>query len=137
MPNQFDLNKFNSFIDSASQAISCGTECQKEKLSQQLKDKYLNAKSNLVLAEPQYQIAKQNYYTSVSGESGYNDMLEEELNEKADLIVNNFKAIFSSEINKTKLQLDSYNSLLVNYKNVAELSEQYSTENDLPEESIL
>lgn len=130
MPNQFDLNKFNSFIDSASQAISCGTECQKEKISQQLKDKYLNAKSNLVLAEPQYQIAKQNYYTSVSGESGYNNMLEEELNEKADLIVNNFKAIFSSEINKTNLQLDSYNSLLVNYKNVAELSEQYSTEND-------
>ena len=130
MPNQFDLNNFNSFIDSASQAISCGTECQKEKLSQQLKDKYLNAKSNLVLAEPQYQIAKQNYYTSVSGESGYNDMLEEELNEKADLIVNNLKAIFSSEINRTKLQLDSYNSLLINYKNVVELSEQYSTEND-------
>jgi hypothetical protein len=130
MATQSDLNKFNLFIDSATQAITCGSECQKEKATQQLKDKYLNAQSNLVLAEPQYQTAKQNYYTSVSGQNGYNEMLEKELNEKADIIVDNFKESFSSELNKTNVQLDSYNSLLINYRNVVELFKQYLTDNN-------
>ena len=129
MTNQFDLNKFNSFLNSATQAIACGPECQKNKKTQQLKDKYLNAQSNLLLAEPQYQIAKQNYYTYVSGQNGYNDMMEKELTEKADLIVNKFKDNVSVETNKINVQLNSYNGLLINYKNVAELFKQYSTEN--------
>ena len=129
MTNQFDLNKFNSFLNSATQAIACGPECKKNKITQQLKDKYLNAQSNLLLAEPQYQIAKQNYYTYVSGQNGYNDMMEKELTEKADLIVNKFKDNVSVETNKINVQLNSYNGLLINYKNVAELFKQYSTEN--------
>lgn len=130
MANQFDLNKFNTLINSANQVLSCGAECQKEKKAQQLKDKYLNAQSNLALAEPQYQIAKQNYYTYVSGQTGYNDMIETELTEKANLIADKFKANFTSDINKTNVQLDSYNSLLVNYRNVVDLFKQYLTENN-------
>jgi hypothetical protein len=75
MTNQFDLNKFNSFLDAASQAISCDSNCQRNKTAEQLKNKYMNAESNLTLAEPQYQLAKQNYYTYVSGKNGFNQMI--------------------------------------------------------------
>lgn len=130
MASQYDLNKFNALINSATQAISCNSNCQKEKKAQQLKDKYLNAKSNLSLAEPQYQTAKQNYYTYVSGQNGYNDMLENELKEKANIIVTEFKNNFANELSKTNVQLDSYNGLLINFRNIVDLFKQYVTENN-------
>lgn len=129
MTNQFDLNKFNSFLDSAAQAISCDSECQRNKTAQQLKDKYLTAKSNLTLAEPQFQVAKQNYFTYVSGESGYNEMIEHELDKKANLFVEKFKENYDLEKNKIKTQLETYNGLLINFRNIVDLYEQYKKEN--------
>lgn len=136
MTSQFDIDKFNSFLNSANEAISCGSECQKEKTAQQLKDAYLNAKSNLTLAEPQYQQAKQNYYTYVSGQGGYNEMLEKELNEKADIIISNFNDTFSDEINQANIQLDSYDGLITNYRNIVDLFKQYLTENNKLEKQL-
>lgn len=129
MTNQFDLNKFNSFLDSAAQAISCDSECQRKKIKEQLQDKYLTAKTNLTLAEPQFQLAKQNYYTYVSGESGYNQMIESELYEQANLFVEKFKENYDLEKNKIKIQLDSYDGLLINFRNIVDLYKQYKKEN--------
>jgi enamine deaminase RidA (YjgF/YER057c/UK114 family) len=129
MTNQFDLNKFNSFLDSAAQAISCDSECQRNKTEQQLKNKYLTSKSNLILAEPQFQVAKQNYYTYVSGQSGYNEIIEHELNQKADVFVEKFKENYDLEKNKIKTQLETYNGLLINFRNIVDLHKQYKKEN--------
>ena len=129
MTNQFNLNKFNSFLDSASQLISCDSDCQKNKTADQLKDKYLTAESNLTLAEPLYQIAKKNYYTYVSGQTEYDDMIENELAKKADLFVTKFKENYNSEKSKITTQFETYNGLLVNFKNVFDLHEKYRTEN--------
>lgn len=129
MTNQFDLNKFNSFLDKATQAISCNSDCQKQQLEQKLKDKYLNAQSNLSLAEPEFQLAKKNYYTYVSGQNGYNEMIEEELNQAADLIIQTFKENYADEIGKIKSQLETYNGLLINLRNVVDLDKKYKKEN--------
>lgn len=129
MTNQFDLNKFNSFLDAASQAISCDSTCQQNKTAEDLKNKYINAESNLTLAEPQYQLAKKNYYTYVSGQNGYNNMIEQELNEKADLFIQKFKNDYDLEKTKILTQLETYDGLLVNYKNIVELYEKYKKEN--------
>lgn len=129
MTNQFDLNRFNSFLDKATQAISCDSECQRKKTEQELKDKYLNAQSKLSLAEPEFQAAKKNYYTYVSGQTGYDDMIENEFKQKADLIVEKFKENYQDEISKIKSQLDTYNGLLVNFRNVLDLDRKYKREN--------
>ena len=129
MTNQFDLNKFNSFLDKATQVISCDSNCQKEKTEEELKSKYLDAQSNLSLAEPEFQVAKQNYYTYASGVSGYNNMIEDEFKKSANLIVNKFKDNYLDEIAKIKSQLDTYNGLLINFRNVLELDEKYKKEN--------
>jgi hypothetical protein len=127
--NNFDLNKFNSFLDKATQAISCDSNCQKQQVKQQLKGKYLNAKSNLTLAEPEFQIAKKNYYTYVSGEDGYDEMIEEELQKKAQFIAQQFKKNYKDEIAKIQAQLETYNGLLVNFRNVVDLDRKYNREN--------
>lgn len=131
MTNNFDLNKFNSFLNSAAETIACGPKCQKQKKADQLKDNYLKAESNLTLAEPQFQIAKQNYYTYVSGQAGYNDMIEHEYTQKADVIAQTFKENFDEEIAKIKSELTTYNGLVINFRNVEDLYKNYKNENVL------
>ena len=129
MSNQFDLNKFNSFIESANNIISCNADCQKNKTVQQLRSKLEQAESNLVLAEPQLQIAEQNYYTQIAGQSGYNELMRDRLNENAELFVRSFKDNYESEISKIKTELESFKGLAINYRNVLDLYEQYKEEN--------
>jgi len=129
MSNQFDLNNFNSFLAAASKTIACDSECQRNQKAEQLKTQYQNAQANLSLAEPQYQIAKRNYYTYVSGQNGYNDMIEAEYQDEADNLANKIKAILDEEISKAKVQLDTYNGISINFENVAELEKQYSEGN--------
>jgi hypothetical protein len=129
MTNQFDLNKFNSFIESANNIISCDSECQKKKTAEQLKNKLSTAESNLTLAVPQFEIAKQNYYTYISGQSGYNELMEQELTEKASVFVKLFKDSYEIEFLKIRTQLDTYNGLLINFKNIVDLYKQYKKEN--------
>lgn len=129
MTNQFDLNKFNSFLNSAAEAITCDSECQRNKVVTQLKDKYLTAKSNLNLAEPQFQLARKNFYTYVDGQSGYNEMIEKELTEKANLFVDKFKENYKLEENKIHSQFETYDGLLINFRNIVDLYKQYKIEN--------
>jgi hypothetical protein len=131
MTNQIDINKFNSFLDKATKSILCDSKCQKEQTAQQLKDKYLNSKTNLILANPQYEVAKKNYYTYISGQDGYNEILEKELNLQAEDIITKFKDSLKDELAKIKTQLETYNGILINYKNVEELNNKYKKENTL------
>lgn len=129
MSNQFDINKFNNFLDSASKAISCGPACQRNKKKQDLKNKYLNAQSNLDLAEPQYQVAKKNYYTYVSGQNGYNDMMEKEYTGQADLFAAKFTEDYQEEIANIRREISSYGGILINFRNVVDLYKKYKEEN--------
>ena len=129
MNKQFNINKLNSFLDSAQKTISCGPECQRQKTREDLKNKFTTAQSNLILAEPQYQVAKRNYYTYVSGQNGYDEMIENELNSKVDSMIEKFKEITDDEISKIKSQIQTYDGLLVNFRNIVDLYKQYKTEN--------
>lgn len=129
MTNNFDLDKFNSFIQAASQQVACGTECQRQKKIQQLKDNYLNAEANLKLSRPQYDIAKKEYYSYIDGQSGYNEMIESELSDKADQIAEKFNDKFNKKINNIKSLLQTYNGLLINFRNVLDLFKKYKKNN--------
>ena len=45
-----NLDSFNDLINKATEAVMCGPDCQKEKTSSQLKQIYLNSKTNLKLS---------------------------------------------------------------------------------------
>jgi len=123
------LNNFNSFIQQASQTIMCGTECQKQKTSDQLKKLYLDAQTNLTTAPNQLAVAEKNYFTFSQGESGYNDYNNSNLTEKATEIANLFKANFIKDVINCNSEIENYAGLSVNYENVLELYLKYIKEN--------
>jgi hypothetical protein len=125
----YNLNRFNSFLETATKALMCGPSCQEEKKKQELKSKLLKAKNNLILAEPEYELAKQNYYTFTKGESEYNEMLENELNNKVQEKIDNLKIKINENVEKIERQYETYNGLLINVKNVEDLYLNYKKEN--------
>ena len=129
MSNQIDMNKFNTLISQASDAILCNSECKKQREADKLKQNYLNSQTNLASASNQVQVAEKNYVTFTEGPSGYNDLIDSRLQEKAQEIVNKFTEYFESDSKEITTQIDTYEGLLINFKNVAELYLNYKKEN--------
>jgi hypothetical protein len=127
--NPPNLDKLNSLIDKATEAIICGPQCQKDKTANELKQKYLNSKTNLQTAPNQVQIAAKNYYTFTQGDAGYNEYLETQLNEKAEKIADIYQTNFNADVDKANTEIDTYNGLYINFANVFDLYTKYKTEN--------
>ena len=129
MSNKIDMNKFNTLISQASDAVLCNSECRQQRTADKLKQNYLNSQTNLASASNQVQVAQKNYVTFTQGASGYNDVLEKQLQQKAQEIVDKFKEYFDNDSKEVTTQIDTYEGLLINFKNVAELYLKYKTEN--------
>lgn len=129
MSNQLDMNKFNTLISQASDAILCNSECKKQREADKLKQNYLNSQNNLASASHQVQVAEKKYVTFTQGQSAYNDLLDNQLQEKAQTIADKFTEYFESDSQAIKTQIETYQGLLLNFKNVAELYLKYKKEN--------
>jgi len=129
MTNQIDINKFNTLISQASDAVLCNSECRKQRQSDKLKQDYLNSQSNLASASNQVQVAEKKYITFTQGKSAYNDLLDNQLQEKAQQISDEFTDYFESDSQEIQTQIETYHGLLLNFKNVADLYLKYKTEN--------
>ena len=127
--NQIDMNKFNTLISQASDAVMCNSECRKQRETDKLKQNYLNSQTNLASASNQVQVAQKNYITFTQGISGYNDLRDSELQDKAQEIADKFTDFYNADSEKIKTQIDTYEGLLINFKNVAELYLKYKKEN--------
>jgi hypothetical protein len=129
--NNFNFTDFNKLIEQAKQAVMCDSNCQKEKTAQELKEKYLASQQNLLSAGSQEVEAKKNYVVFTQGELAYNNQQQDDLHTQAQLIVNKFNENFNTYLQQIKLQIDSYNGLIVNFKNVVELYIKYKEENKI------
>lgn len=129
MANQFNMDKFNSFLDKATSVISCDSECQKNKSSEELKQKYLDAQLNLITAPNQVTVATKNYITYSQGEVAYNEYNEAKLTEIAKKITTTFKSSFDSQVKDLNITIDTYDGLLINFRNVVDLYTNYIKEN--------
>lgn len=122
-------NNFNTMLEQARSAITCDSDCQYRKTSQELKDKYLAAKTNASSGEENVETA-QNYLVYTQGESGYDEYLDTSLNEKADKVSEIFTTTFEEQVSSTNASIDIYSSLLINYQNVLDLHTKYKDENE-------
>ena len=129
MTNQIDMNKFNTLISQASDAVMCNSECRQQRTADKLKQNYLNSQTNLSSANNQVQVAQKNYVTFTQGASGYNDLLENQLQEKAQQITDTFTEYFNNDSKEITTQIGTYEGLLINFKNVADLYLKYKKEN--------
>jgi hypothetical protein len=130
MTNTFNLNNFNDLMTQANQLLTCGPSCMQQQKSQQLEQNYLNAETNVVNAPQQLFTAKKEFITYTKGESGYNQYIDSQLQEKADEIAITYQAKINNDINNIKTEMKIYDGLLINFNNVVDLYKKYKIEND-------
>jgi hypothetical protein len=122
-------NQFNSFITKASDAIMCNSDCQQKRQSEQLKQQYLNSQTDLAFAPSKLHVAEKNYISFTEGTPAYNDLIDNRLALEAQQIAENFTTNFTNTSTNVSSQINNYNSLNINYKNVLDLYLKYKEEN--------
>jgi hypothetical protein len=126
----------NALIEQSRDALLCGPDCQTNKTATELEEKYINAQMEMVKAPSDLANAKKNYYVFTEGQSKYNDMLEEELKQKANKIGDLIKVKFNEEVEQAKILNVYLNSDIINSKNTIELYKTYFTKNETTENLI-
>ena len=123
------LDQFNSLMTQASQAMSCDSECQRQKTAEELKQKYSNAQTNLATAPDQVTSSLKNYMVFTDGTPAYNEYLDKTLESKAIQIATEFENTFTEDSGKILLSIKTCEGLLINFKNVVELYTKYKVDN--------
>jgi len=121
--------KINSLLETSSELLACGPTCQKQKVTDGLKQKYLNAQTNMITAPEQLDNAKRNYYIYTEGESAYNNMQQEDLTKTADTISTNLNNAFNQVVNYAETMNKYYNTALLNAVNSDDLLNEYTDKN--------
>jgi len=121
--------KINQLLELSSQELICGPDCQQQKISAELKQKYLDAQTNLQTAPINLENTKKNYYVYTEGAPFYNNMLEEELQQKANKISTLVSENFDSEVSDANVMNLYLNTALINSKYTTELLESYLEKN--------
>jgi hypothetical protein len=133
---QETTQKLTALLEESTAALSCGPTCQKLKTSDDLKQQYLNAETNMQTAPIQLENSKKNYYVFTEGEPYYNDMLETELKKKAETITQLLAKNFTDEITNAKTMNSYYSTELENSSNTQELYNVYLVKNREIQKSI-
>lgn len=99
MTNQFITNqKINDLLELASEYITCGPECQENKKSQELHDKYLNSQKVLQTAPEKLEKNRKKYYVYTYGPAYYDDMKKKELSDNAKEIISKISDEFNIQV---------------------------------------
>ena len=108
------ITQLNDFIDTATDQIMCNTECQHERTKEQLKQKYLDAKTAFAQGSSQINQSFKNYYVYVEGDEKYNEYEEKQLSVESDKIINIYKKRIFKEIEDLQRHISSINELTIN-----------------------
>jgi hypothetical protein len=122
-------NSINSFIDKATSALSCDSNCQNQKTLNQLKQTYLAAKTNLITAPTQVETSFKNYLVYLEGEPAYLEYKESELQAKAEQITTTIQQDINKIITDETRNVNTYDGLLINLNNIYEYYQDYLKEN--------
>ena len=133
---QESTNKLNSLLDQYSKQVMCGPDCQREKTTASLKQKMLDAQTNIQSGPTQLAQAKKAYYTYVGGEGAYTKALEKDLTAEAEQIATAAQTEFDKLIANAKAMLNYYEGITASYKNTKELYSDYTNRNLLVEQEI-
>ena len=126
---QISQDKINELLEKSAQAMMCGPTCQKLKIIDELQQKYLDAQTNLQTAPIKLEQTKKNYYIYTEGRPYYENMLEEELKQKAEKISELLGENFNDEVSSA-LTMNSYlNTALINSNYTKELLKSYTEKN--------
>jgi hypothetical protein len=121
--------QINNLLEQSTQALLCGPDCQKQKVSDELKKKYLKAQTNLKTAPINLEITKKNYYVYTEGEPSYDNMLESELKEKSEIIGELIGISFNDELTSAETMNKYYSTAVINSNYTKDLLIEYDKKN--------
>lgn len=127
---QMNQDKINQLLEQSAQALACGPTCQKLKISEELKQKYLDAETNIQTAPIKLEETKKNYYIYTQGRPVYDNMLEEELKQKSETISQLLAENFNDEVSSALTMNQYLNTALINSNYTKELLKEYTTKNE-------
>jgi hypothetical protein len=126
---QINQDQINDLLNKSSEALLCGPDCQKTKITDELKQKYLDAETNVQIAPTKLEQTKKNYYVYKEGRPFYDNMLEEELKQKAEKISELLGESFNEEVSSALTMNQYLNTALINSEYTSELFKKYASEN--------
>ena len=136
MTTDKDINKFNALFSQLQSMVTCNGPCLQKKEAENLKQKMEDAKTNIITAPSQLQVAEKNYVTFTEGEEAYNQINEQQLNDKAEQNIKAYQAKFDETTQKIQTQIDTYQGIFINFNNVADLYLKYKKENSELEKEL-
>ena len=126
---QVSQDKINDLLEKSAEAMMCGPTCQKLKITEELKQKYLDAQTNIQTAPTKLEQTKKNYYIYSEGRPYYDNMLEEELTQKSEKISILLSENFNDEIDSALTMNNYLNTALINSSYTKELLDDYTEKN--------
>jgi len=126
---QTSQQTINELLEQASQATLCGPTCQKLRVSQELKQKYLDAETNMQTAPIKLEQSRKNYYVFTKGQTEYENMNQQELEAKAITISESIKKNFNDQVTNANTMNTLLNTALINSQHTIKLFENYSEKN--------
>ena len=133
---QNSTEKLSALLEQSLNVLNCGPDCQKEKISKELKKRYQDAETNLQTAPVQLERSKKHYYVFTEGRTFYDEMLEKELKKKAELMGKMITDNFRDEIINAKTMNAYYNTELINSDHTKELYAVYLEKNKVIQDGI-
>jgi len=128
---QQTTNQINKMISQSADALTCGPTCQKNRRTEELKQKFLDAQANVNTSSTQLENAAREYYTYTQGTAGYNKYLAAQVSSEAKAATTKAKTSFSSATDKLKTLTNTYETLHATYLNTFSLYEKYLLENSV------
>lgn len=126
---QKNQEKINELLNKSANAMICGPTCQKLKVTEQLKQKYLDAETNMLTAPIKLEESKKNYYVYSEGRPYYDNMQEEELKKKANTISQLLTKNFNEEVSSANTMNKYLNTALINSQYTKDLLKEYLEKN--------
>jgi hypothetical protein len=123
-----NYDSINSLLANSTKALTCGPDCQKAEKTEQLKQAYLEARTNVETAPIKLQTALQNYITFTQGTSGYTSYTNGQVNDNADNITSEVQSNFYENIKKAIDLLNNLETATKNFENTYELSNNYEAQ---------
>jgi hypothetical protein len=121
--------QINELLEQSYQALTCGPSCQKKKKRQELKQKYLDAKTMLQTAPHEYEESQKNYYVYAKGEAAYDKMKEKEWQQQSKEMSQQLTHLFQEELTNAVTMNSYLNTAITNSQYTTDLLHQYATQN--------
>jgi len=127
---QISQDKINELLNQSVDALVCGPTCQKQKVTDELRQKYIDAETNVVTAPIELERTKKNYYVFTEGRTHYDNMLEEELIKKSQIMSQLLSENFNDEVSSAITMNEYLNIALINSDYTKDLLKYYVKQNE-------